>query len=88
MAERNSTTFGKHPRLDGKPGHRIVTPITMGYLEEDGSDIRVRRVRVFDTKGNLKKTFLMDEMGVHFADLSNYPDDNQYLKRATKQKAT
>jgi len=81
MLEVDRSIFGKKDRVDGKPGFVMVTPTTMGYLEEDGSDIRVERVRVFNEKGELEKVYLRDTMGVHFADLPDVADDPGYLEK-------
>ena len=75
----NPESFGKLPRLDNKPGYRIVTPTKMKYMEADGSDIRVRRVRVYRQDGEPEETYLIDEMGVHFKDLPDVADDPEYL---------
>ncbi|MCH7730707.1 hypothetical protein IID21_04315 [Patescibacteria group bacterium] len=50
-------------------------------MEEDGSDIRVERVRVFNEQGELEKVYLRDKMGVRFADLSDVADDLDYLEK-------
>ncbi|MCH7549680.1 MAG: hypothetical protein IH969_09145 [Candidatus Krumholzibacteriota bacterium] len=55
----------------------------MGYVEEDGSDIRVERVRVFNEQGELEKVYLRDKMGVRFADLSDVADDQTTLEEWT-----
>ena len=81
MPEVDKSIFGIHDRRDGPGGHIEVTPTTMGYVEEDGSDIRVERVRVFNEQGELEKVYLRDKMGVRFANLSDVADDLDYLEK-------
>jgi hypothetical protein len=70
--------FAKIERFDQKPGYVVVTPTTMRYFEADGSDLRVKRIRLIDPSGKVEKTFLQDEMGVLFADLPDVRDDLDY----------
>lgn len=64
----------ERPRCDGEPGKEIVTETTRTYLEPDGSDKRVKRVKVYNPDGSLVKTYLEDEMGVPFKDNLGYQD--------------
>jgi len=80
MPEVDRKIFRRSARFDGKPGYREVVPTTMRYVEGDGTDIRVYRVRVYDQSGNLIKTHLQDTMGVPFADLPDVEDDLDYLE--------
>ena len=87
MPEVNLSEFGKLPRSDGKPGHRLVTPTKRSFVEADGSDIRMKRVRIFDEAGNFVKSKLVDPMGRSFADnLDETEDDPNYLKKFQKKK--
>ena len=76
----NPEIFGNHPRFDGKPGRQHITATMQRYVEEDGTDCRVYRVRVYDASGNLERTYLMDLMGVPFADEPYLLDDPAYVE--------
>ena len=81
MTETEPKLFGKHKRQDGKPGFSVIVPTAMRYAETDGSDVRVRRVRVYDANGTHTHSYLLDSLGVPFADLTDVPDDPSYLTR-------
>jgi hypothetical protein len=51
MPEKDINIYGKRNRRDRKPGWEIVTPTTQGFLEGDGSDARLNRVRIFSPDG-------------------------------------
>lgn len=72
-------SFGIKPRIDGKPGWKEITPTTQRYVEADKSDVRLRRVRLFDPDGHLEHTYLVDEMGVRFEDIPDLKDDPPFL---------
>ena len=70
---------------DPKPitggGHLEITPTVKAFVEEDGSDVRLDRVRIFDEQGNFVKSYLRDKMGRRFEDnLGNTEDDLSYLE--------
>ncbi len=72
--------YGRRPRLDRRPGWMEVTPTRQGFVEADGTDVRLDRIRIFDELGNLIKSFLLDKMGAPFADnLPNTEDDVAYV---------
>lgn len=75
----NPEQYGHHSRSDRQPGHEVVTATTQRYVEEDGSDVRVNRVRVYDQHGNLVRVYLRDTMGVPFADEPHLADDDGYV---------
>lgn len=82
MPEVEHPLYGVKPRFDGEPGHMVVTPTTSKYVEANGGDMRVTRVRVFDDEGEFVWSFLMDELKVPFADnLRGIADDLEYLER-------
>lgn len=82
MPEVSLSEFGVLPRIDGKPGHRLVTPTTQSFIEADGSDVRMKRERVFDQDGNLITTRLISPMGQRYKDnLKGVEDDVEYLKK-------
>ncbi|MCH7952029.1 hypothetical protein IH980_04815 [Patescibacteria group bacterium] len=85
MLEVDPVIFGRHERRDGRPGFREVMPTTMGYVEEDGSDIRLMRIRVYDAAGNLEHTYLQDSIGVRFVDMPDLEDDLLYLERLSSE---
>lgn len=73
--------FGRHDRVDGKKGYEIVTPTTMGFKEADGTDVRLMRVREYDSNGNAEKTYMRDPMGVPFGDLPDVKDDPSFIEK-------
>lgn len=75
--------FGNKPRIDGFPGHREIVPTSMVFEEEDGSDVRMKRVRVYDQAGKLVKTYMLSPMGQKYKNMENYLDDMEYLKKLT-----
>lgn len=64
----------RRSRLDGRPGFEEVVETSGKYVEADGSDVRVKRVRVKDFNGFTEHTYLEDEMGVRFVDNLSYED--------------
>lgn len=83
MPEVLRSEFGKHPRIDGAEGHRIITPTTMSFVEGDGTDVRMSRVRVYDSEGKLVSTYLRSPLGQRYEDMPEYPDDQEYLDKLT-----
>ena len=79
VEQADRSIFGKHERRDGKPGYMVVTPTTMRYVEADGSDVRVERVRVYNQHWDLERVYLRDTLGVRFVDLPDVADDLGYL---------
>jgi len=71
--------FGRKGRFDGRPGYCEVTPTEMAFFEADGSDVRMRRVRVYNPDGILVRIYLTDMMGAPFADLPDVEDDPGFL---------
>lgn len=70
---------------DPKPisggGHLEITPTVRAFAEEDGSDVRLDRVRIFDENGKFVKSYLRDKMGRRFEDnLDDTQDDLSYLE--------
>jgi len=80
------TTPLQQPRPDGKPGFRIVTPTRMGFVEKDGSDVRMERIRLYGPDGTLEKTYLIDPMGTPFQDLPDVKDDHEYRSKAKEKR--
>lgn len=80
MPKVKQELFGIHPRMDRKSGFQIVIPTEMKFVEEDGTDIRVERVRFYDERGELVKISLRDRMGVLFSNLEDVADDWQYFE--------
>jgi len=72
-------SYGRKPRHDGLPGFIVVTPTKQAYVEADGADVRLDRVRVFGPNG-LEKSFLRDKIGQRFVDnLPGTEDDSEYV---------
>lgn len=62
-------------------GHIEITPTVRAFVEEDGTDVRFDRVRVFNIGGVLVSSYLRDKMGRRFTDnLPNTEDDLAYLE--------
>lgn len=80
MPEMDPSMFGTQPRYDGKPGYIELVPTQMRFVEIDGTDVRMRRLRIFDEFGELVHTFLVDPMGVWWADLPDVHDDIDFLQ--------
>lgn len=59
--------YGKIQLPDGV-GYKEITPTTQGFVEGDGTDVRVDRVREYDEWGNLICSYLVDKMGCRFED--------------------
>jgi len=64
----------RRSRTDDQPGFEEVVETSGKYVEADGSDVRVKRVRVKDFSGSTENTYLEDEMGVRFVDNLGYED--------------
>ena len=77
--ERNR--FGEKPRIDGKPGHRLITSTTMSFLESDNTDVRMDRVRIYRPDGTLEHTYMRSPMGQRYKDMEEYDDDPKYLEK-------
>ncbi len=71
--------FGTKLRYDGKPGFIELVPTTMGFAEEDGTDVRMRRMYVYNSNEKLEIIYLVDPMGVWWANLPDVPDDEAFL---------
>lgn len=84
MPAMNKELFGRKPRTDNKPGHRLVTATTQKFAEIDSSDVRMQRVRVYDAAGNLEHSYLKDSMGVRFKDNLDAPDDPDFVENLIK----
>jgi hypothetical protein len=81
MPEKDLSIYGRRNRLDGMPGREVVIPTTQSFLEGDGSDVRLNRVRVFDSDGIEVHSYLVDPIGQRFVDnLPKTEDDLEYLK--------
>lgn len=80
MPKIESTEFGVKPRIDDLPGYRVITPTSMTFMEEDGSDVRMSRVKVYSQNGEHVYTYMLSPMGQRYKDMDNYPDDLEYLK--------
>lgn len=75
--------YGKRPLLNG---HMVVTPTTQKFVEGDGTDVRLDRIRLFDHAGNFVRLYLQDKMGRRFSDnLPNTADDLNYLKTLSNE---
>lgn len=62
-------------------GYMEITPTKQRFVEEDETDVRLDRVRIFDAAGNFVRSFLQDKMGRRFADnLHGTEDDLGYLE--------
>lgn len=80
--------YGKRPLPDGK-GYIEIVPTTQKFFEKDDSDVRLDRVYVYDSNGNLIRTYLQDKMGQRFVD--NFPDikdDPAYFRGFSKWRKT
>ena len=80
MPHVDPSIFGRHERFDKKPGYQNVVPTTQKYVEEDGTDVRVYRIYIYEPNGSLSKTLLRDTLGVLFSDIKDIPDDPGYLE--------
>lgn len=80
MPKVDVTLFERKPRIDRKPGFQEMVPTKMKYVEADGTDIRVHRVRIYREDGTLEHVCLQDGMGMWFKDLSDIDDDMDYLE--------
>jgi len=85
MPKVNLDIYGKHPRLDGKPGSLVITPTRQGFIEADGGDVRLNRVTLLDPSGQKIHSYLLDPIGRRFVDnLPGTEDDLEYLERLRK----
>lgn len=72
--------YGRRHLSKGK-GFMEITPTKQRFVEDDKTDVRVDRVRIFDEAGNFIRSFLQDKMGRRFVDnLPGTEDDLDYLK--------
>lgn len=42
--------YNQRQRIDGKPGYLRVVPTSQRFIEGDGTDVRLSRVYVYNTK--------------------------------------
>lgn len=78
MSEMLRSMFKKVARPDGLPGYVKYVPTTMAFVEADGTDKRMQRMYVYDEGGVLVQVFLVDPMGVRWADLPDVVDDYNF----------
>ncbi len=88
MPEMDPSMFGSRLRYDGKPGFIELVPTGMGFAEADRTDVRMRRLRIFNEQGDLEGTFLVDPMGVWWADLPDVCDDVEFLEHLHSRNVT
>ncbi len=81
MVEIKRDYYGIRPRIDSKPGYMVITPTMMKFYEQDGSDVRLDRVRVYDPNGTIERILLMDKMGAPFVDIPAIADDLEFLQK-------
>lgn len=81
MPKITKESFGFRDRtyFDGQPGRVEIVPTSQRYVEEDGTDVRVRRVKFYNAAGVIDHSYMCDEMGVPFVDEAQIPDDLNYL---------
>lgn len=80
MPEILKSFYNQRQRIDGKPGYLRVVPTSQRFIEGDGTDVRLSRVYVYNTKGKVERTYLEDMMFRRFVD--NDPsiiDDLEYI---------
>lgn len=72
--------YGKKPLPGERAGYMEITPTVQRFVEADGSDVRLDRVRVYNEQGVLVRSYLRDKMGAPFMDnLPDTEDDPAYL---------
>jgi hypothetical protein len=83
----SSDTYGFQLRPDLTSGFEIVTPTVMPLSNTKGIDERIDRVRVYDSQGNLKHSYLRDKLGCRFLDnLPGIEDDFEYMLRLHRER--
>ncbi len=71
--------YGK--RLLPNGGWIEITPTNQRFVEADGTDVRLDRVRVYNPDEKVVQSYLQDRMGVRFCDnLPGVEDDLSYLE--------
>lgn len=76
--------YGRKPERGGDGGYLEVTPTIRRFVEADGSDVRLNRVRRFNAAGIFQGSYLLDPMGRRFVDnLENTEDDPAYVATLT-----
>jgi len=71
--------YGKRSLPNG--GWIEITPTTQRFVEADGTDVRLDRVRVYSPDEKVVQSYLQDRMGVRFCDnLPGVEDDFSYLE--------
>lgn len=58
--------------MTGGEGHQLVTPTKQRFVEADGTDVRLDRIRVFDRFGKPVRSYLQDKMGRRFTDQTRF----------------
>ncbi|MEK7577182.1 MAG: hypothetical protein AAB492_01005 [Patescibacteria group bacterium] len=80
--------YGKKPLPKGE-GFMKVTPTKQRFVEEDHTDIRLDRIRIFDGEGKFVRSFLQDPLGRRFVDnLKGTEDDVKYIRSLSRESKT
>ncbi len=69
-------SYGERLLVNGS-GYMEITPTIQAFVEADGTDVRLDRVRIYTNDGTFVRAYLQDKMGRRFVD--NLPNTEDYL---------